>query len=78
MKKIIYIMLIISVMYLWITKEKNNMLPKETYGGTIEKHTENGGVNDWEETEQSKSAYMLVYERVKKSPLTITKTKPVS
>ena len=30
MKKIIYIMLIIGVMYLWITKEKNNMLPKET------------------------------------------------
>ena len=51
-----------------------NMLPKETYGGTIEKHTENGGVNDWEETEQSKSAYMLVYERVKKSPLFIKET----
>ena len=30
MKKIIYIMLIISVMYMWITIEKNNVLPDET------------------------------------------------
>lgn len=30
MKKIIYIMLIITVMYMWITIEKNNVLPDET------------------------------------------------
>ena len=51
-----------------------NKLPQETFGVDDKRNGDTNNTNEWDTSEQSKSAYMLVYERVKKSPLFIKET----